>query len=273
MKLSRNSDYWGNRLERIAHNQHTKSTDEILRQLEKEYGRLNKMLEDQIERIYFDMLENGGEISTTKLYEFGRYKNLSNKFKKQLEILGSKEIQLINNQMDIAYQEVLERTADEVGLKSFSMLPKKEILTLAHQPWSGKDFSTRIWTNKDKMLKILRIQLKDTVGLGLSKDKAVANIMAKMGVGFNDADRLVRSEVMNIINTSQRDTYKQRGYTQVEWLTASDERVCKHPISLGGRSFEGCRGADGAIFDIDGVISIAHARCRCTQIPVLEGFE
>ena len=83
-------------------------------------------------------------------------------------------------------------------------------------------------------------------------------------MGFNAADRIVRTELMHVLGVAQIDTYYADGIKRVKWLAEIDGRVCA-----------ACAGLNGKIFDIEEFVSgsrpvIEHPNCRCTLLPVLD---
>ena len=142
----------------------------------------------------------------------------------------------------------------------WSMINERVAEQIIYSNLAGATFSDRIWNNKFKLKELLEKSVVDTVISGKSKDTAVKEIRQRFGVGFNDADRIVRTETQRVINEGQRQTYKDRGYTQVNWLVADDERLCSECMAIGQNSPYG----------IDEVPAIAHPNCRCTIIPVVE---
>jgi SPP1 gp7 family putative phage head morphogenesis protein len=142
---------------------------------------------------------------------------------------------------------------------SWTILNENMAKQIVNADFKGANFSERIWNNKSKLREHIEKGVIDSVISGQSKDKAVREIKRSFGVGFNDADRIVRTETQRVLNDGQRQTYKDRGYSQVEWLVADDERLCNE-----------CMEIDGVIFNIDEVPAVLHPRCRCTFIPVLD---
>jgi SPP1 gp7 family putative phage head morphogenesis protein len=126
--------------------------------------------------------------------------------------------------------------------------------------FKGANFSDRIWTSKVELSRQLEKSIVDTVVAGRSKDQAVKKLQERFGVGFNDADRLIRTETQRVLNEAQRQTYKDRGYDMVEWLVADDERLCDECMAIG----------EGGPYPIDEVPPVAHPNCRCTIIPIIE---
>lgn len=245
--------YWGTRLEDLTHRIEDAHEEKLLKLLKKEYQRAQREIKKQIEELYFDLLENGS-ISTTDLYQYGRFKNLSNNLNKELQQLGSKEYDLIKKELEYAYLEALGTMPKEFGLIDFALPNKKALERIVLTEWAGRNFSDSIWQNKTKMLISLEKNIRDCISLGYSKDKAIQNIMYATGKQFSDVERLVRTELMHILNDANDTVAKEAGWNFKQWLTAKDERVCSTCIAL-----------EDDVFPVDAPV-YTHPRCRCTFI-------
>lgn len=260
--MSKSSEYWGTRLDEVAQRRFDLTQNELDNQFKKMYNSASKRIKKQVEELYYKLLEEG-LLSTTELYSYKRYIELQDSINKELYKLGVEEIKLINPALSYAFEEAFEKTIKEMGKKAISFVLINPIMVeqLVHQNWSGEHFSNRIWTNKDKLRLLLEDGIERCIINGESKDKLVEEIKNAFGKSFNDADRIVRSELMHIINEGQRQSYKANGYKELEILVTLDERICKK-----------CGPKDGKKIPIDSTeIPIFHPRCRCTTMPVIDG--
>lgn len=262
--MSKSSDYWKNRLDEVAQKRFDLTQQELERKLRKLYKGASKRIELKVEQLYYKLLEEG-KLSTTELYSYKRYIDLQEEINKELVNVGAQEVKLMNPSLTQAFEEVFEGTMKAMGSKaiSFSTINPLIVEQLVNTNWSGEHYSSRIWANKDKVARILKDGIEECITSGTSKDKLVEKVKVAFGKGFDDADRIVRSELMHIINEGQRQVYKDEGYDELEYLVALDERTCKK-----------CGPKDGKKIPISSnEIPPIHARCRCTIIPVLKGFE
>lgn len=112
----------------------------------------------------------------------------------------------------------------------------------------------------DETEKKIRQVISDAVIRGKSMNDIAGELTEQIGITFNRAKTIARTEVMYAFNTVAQEEYKHYDVKKVEWLTASDERTC--PI---------CKPLNGKIFDIDKAPDIpAHPNCRCVLLPVIE---
>lgn len=70
---------------------------------------------------------------------------------------------------------------------------------------------------------------------------------------------MVTQYTIDITDVSYLQAYKDIGYTEVEWVTEEDDRVC-----------EICEGRNGKVYPIDKVPAKPHIGCRCYFIPKLK---
>lgn len=260
------SNYWKNRLEQIVETQYNQST-KVTSNLKKAYKQALREIEAEYEELYTRMLEDG-EVSPLTQYKFNRYKNLEKTIVNELQKLGQKEVKILS---EVAIETFVNLTEDISGLFNivYDPLNMYQMAQKAFEmDWKGSNFSGRIWNNKQKLLVRLNKMVTDAIALGKSKDESVKDLMRVFNVGFNDADRLVRTELMNIINQAQKDLYTGNAYTKYTLLPHRDDRTSDR-----------CKDIDesNAYLFSKAIIGInyppLHPRCRTTIIPVIESNE
>lgn len=251
------SNYWTSRL---ADKIYESGSEETIKKLRKEYKKASKEIKAAIEDLYFKLLEEG-QLTTTELYKYGRYDQCMKEINKIIKELGGREQDLIKLELQNAYKEAFNQTTAGLnGSVSWGIQNQLIMEEVINANFKGANFSDRIWTNKTKLTKLIEKEIMNNVASGQSKDIAIKAIINKTGVAFSDADRLVRTETMRVINYGQINSYKQNGYTQLQILIGHDERTC-----------EDCLKKDKETIDINSSdIPPFHPRCRCTAIPVLK---
>ncbi len=94
-------------------------------------------------------------------------------------------------------------------------------------PWSGANFSDRLWKNKTALVDTVRETLTQGMIRGDSiKDMSKA-IADKLGQSYSNAERLVRTETSHIHNTAEIDAYNAAGFEEYEFRASIGERTCK----------------------------------------------
>jgi SPP1 gp7 family putative phage head morphogenesis protein len=198
-----------------------------------------------------------------------RYQELMTRIKVILaELYDSYEIGTTELMWD-TYEESYYRnlhniqTGVEFG-KNFSLLPEDAINEVIRYPWSGEDFSARIWGQNDDTFNRLRIRITQGLIQGQSVQNQSRIISNAMDVSYSNARRLVRTESNYFLNQGSLRAYEEMGVESYEYLATLDSRTSTV-----------CRGLDGKIFKIEdaraGVNYPAmHPNCRSTTIPGLD---
>ena len=170
-----------------------------------------------------------------------------------------------------AYGEQYYRTAFEVAKgtgagTNLARLDDRKIEAVIKRPWAqdGEDFSSRIWTNKDKLVRNLHTELTQNIIRGESPQKAVDSLSKTMEVSRSQAGRLIMTESAAISSAAQKDCLKELGVEKYEILATLD-----------GQTSEICRDMDGKVFDMkDYKVGITappfHPNCRSTTVPYFD---
>lgn len=92
-------------------------------------------------------------------------------------------------------------------------------------PWSGANFSERIWRNTEQ----LKVELKNTLSQGLTRGDSV-DVMARklakrMDVSHSAAKRIIATESANIHGQAQLAAYEKAGIEEYQLLATLDKRT------------------------------------------------
>jgi len=131
------------------------------------------------------------------------------------------------------------------------------------KPWAqdGKNFSDRIWENKDRMLKNLHTELTQCIIRGQHPDEAAAAMSKRLGVGMAQARRLVYTESAAVASSAAKKCFKELDVEKYEIVATLDSHTS-----------EICRSMDGKVFDMGdyetGVTAPPfHVNCRTVTCP------
>lgn len=257
-------EYWKQRQVEVAQRQYELSAEKMTKQLKAIYENMNEVMAREVDAIWFKLLED--DLKRTDIWTYKHYRDLSKRMAVMAAQVGVKEERIFNIELEHALKEIYKDTPTSGA--SFNLIDETLIKQIIATPWSEKHFNQAIWYNKTKMLEILKKGITKSIVLGESKDKTVVKLRdlilsTNKDKGFKgafaDADRLVRTELMHVINQGQKQRYKDNGYTRLEIVVAEDERTC-----------ERCSGLQGKIVSLEEDILPVHPRCRCTYIPVVE---
>ncbi|GIO90748.1 minor capsid protein [Paenibacillus lactis] len=203
-----------------------------------------------------------------------RLEALQLQVRQQIEMLAASQQAGTGKLLGDIYEDTYHRTLFEVNkgghgiLASFARADKEAVEEVISRPWYGKNYSSRIWENRDKLLRELRTGLAQSFIRGDSVDKVSKLLAERMGVSRSNAERLIQTESAHIINEATAEGYRSSGVVQeYEILATLDSRTS--PI---------CQSMDGKVFKLSeketGVnYPPFHVRCRTTVMPYFDDEE
>lgn len=127
-------------------------------------------------------------------------------------------------------------------------------------PWSGANFSDRLWRNKAALLFNLRQDLTQ----GLIKGTGIAplskSLSEQMGQSYKAAERVVRTELNHFHNEADRAAYQAAGIEWYEFMATLDSRTCAVCGALDGKYFKVAEAQTGVNYPP------MHPNDRCTTV-------
>lgn len=162
-----------------------------------------------------------------------------------------------------AYKDFYYRNLFEIGrTRGLDTTPvkvdSKEIERVLRAPWSGKNYSERIWGNQERLSNIICNEITSAMHRGCSVEKISQIVTQKMNVGMSDARRLVRTELNYVQNKAALDSIAESGMKYYRFIATLDKRTSTV-----------CREHDGKIYPVeDGSpgnnMPPLHPHCRST---------
>lgn len=222
--------------------------------------------ENAINGTWMKQLENA-----SARYHISRLEALKLQTQQSIEVLFGNQLDSIDGVMRSVYTSGYYRTAFElqkgVGVGwDFATLDDKTISKVINKPWAadGKNFSDRIWSNKQKLVNELNTTLTQNIILGQDPQKAIDVIARKMNTSKNNAGRLVMTEEAFFSSAGQRDCFTELDVEQFEIVATLDSHTS-----------EICREMDGKHFPMSqwevGVTAPPfHVWCRSTTVPYFD---
>lgn len=236
------------------HEAYTDNEKKTLRFL-KEYKIANKEIEAELFEVYRKMNVENPLISD--FYRFGHLQKLQDKIQKTIQQLGNLEEDYLKGRMKQGLVLGIETVINKIPETE---LNKRAINQMIMRPWQGGNFSDRVWKNKRLLANQLNDKLRNGIIQGKSPFQIANDLSERMQVGRYQAQRLVRTEYMHVLNQGQIEGYKAKGYTKLKWHASKDERTC-----------EICGKHHGNEYEIDEAPHLpAHPGCRCTFVPVID---
>lgn len=163
------------------------------------------------------------------------------------------------------YQELygLQRIT---GYRTIQAVSKNKLETLINTPWTsdGREFSSRIWTRRDKLVLSLRDTLMKDLARGSNLEDAIKSIAKEFETSKANAARLVYTESAAISSQATFDSYKDAGLEYYQILATLDLKTSNI-----------CRDMDDKVFPMkDYKVGITappfHPNCRSTTVPYFD---
>ncbi len=204
-------------------------------------------------------------------FHISRLEALKLQTQESLEVLFGNQLDSIDRAMKHIYLDGYYHTAFELQ-RGFGIgwdiagLDQRKIEKVIRKPWAadGKNFSERIWGNKQKLISEVHKELTQNIMLGQDPQKAIDAIAKKMNTSKNNAGRLVMTEEAYFSSAAQKDCFRDLDVEQYEIVATLDSHTS-----------EICREMDGKVFPMKafepGVTAPPfHVWCRSTTIPYFE---
>lgn len=222
--------------------------------------------ENAINGTWVKQLENA-----SARFHISRLEALKLQTQQSIEVMFGNQLDSIDSTMRNVYKSGYYHTAYEiqkgVGIGwDFSALDDKQISKVINKPWAvdGKNFSERIWGNRQKLVNELNNTLTQNIILGKDPQKAIDEIARKMNISKTNAGRLVMTEEAFFSSAAQKDCFTELDVEQFEIVATLDS----HTSDI-------CRGMDGKHFKmsewkVGETAPPFHVHCRSTTVPYFD---
>ena len=204
-------------------------------------------------------------------YHISKLEALKIQTQQSLEVMFSKQLGTVTGAMGDLFESGYYHTAYELQ-KGFNIgwdiagLDQSQIEKVLAKPWAvdGKNFSERIWGNKQKLISEVHGELTQNIMLGADPQKAIDSLAKKMKTSRYNAGRLVMTEEAYFSSAAQKDCFEELGVEQFEIVATLDS----HTSDI-------CRSLDGKHFPMKdyqpGVTAPPfHVFCRSTTVPYFD---
>lgn len=140
------------------------------------------------------------------------------------------------------------------------VVDRKQVEAVLMTPWSGKNYSQRIWRNMQALGTAIKDTVLTAIHRGSSIQKLSADLSRRMEVGYSNAERLVRTELNFVVNKAAADAIQAAEIEHYRFVAVLDHRTT--PI---------CQSLDGQVFPLEEMqqgenAPPMHVRCRSTII-------
>lgn len=165
---------------------------------------------------------------------------------------------------DTYYQTVYSISQQAAVRTSFARMDTTTVEKLLARPWLGSDFSSRIWADKDKLLRELETALSRSFVRGDPLQRTTKQFAQRMGVSESRAATLIHTESAHAAAEATAKGYKETGVSEYQFDASLDLKTCAVCGALDGKTFPVSARETGISYPP------IHPRCRCTTVPVTE---
>lgn len=204
-------------------------------------------------------------------YHISKLEALKIQTHQSLEVMFSKQMGTVTGAMGDIFESGYYHTAYELQ-KGFNIgwdiagLDQSQIEKVLSKPWAvdGKNFSERIWTNKEKLISELHGELTQNIMLGADPQKAIDSLAKKMNTSKQNAGRLIMTEEAYFSSAAQRDCFNELDVEQYEIVATLDSHTSDICRSLDGKHFP--------MKDFQAGVTAPpfHVYCRSTTVPYFD---
>ena len=240
--------------------------------LGREYRKWRKSIEEYVKEIN-ETGDKGLERELNTLAMRSRITRLDKLYAEvlmALDALGRKADKAMTAYLTDVYQDGYYHSLFEIGKKrglegSVSRISKEDAEKVVRTPWSGENYSKRLWNNTEKLGKTIQQVVSSGVHRGLSVQKLSKMVEERMGVGHRQAVRLIRTEMNFSLNRSILDGVKASGMKYYRFVATLDRRTSAQ-----------CRSHDGHVYKVEDYspgtnAPPLHPHCRSTIVGSLKG--
>lgn len=208
----------------------------------------------------------GGEWSYANQSALTRSRGLFEQIGEQIKALGQKEQITFRQGLSNIYTDQFLRQVYDLGQSitvkaNFNRLNPALIQKTLDYPWSGAMFSDRLWQDKERLGRNLRVGLTQSMILGEGIPQITDRINKGIDTARYNAERVARTETKRAIYCAHDDVYKDTGVEEIRYRCANggDSRTCQY-----------CRADNDKVFKRGEEPTLPrHPNCRCVYIPVV----
>ena len=141
------------------------------------------------------------------------------------------------------------------------MIRQKDIEDIINLPWSGKNYSNRLWANRTKLKDKVQEQIVQATIQGKDLRQCIKDVSETMEATREVTKRLINTEHAYACSQGDLKMYEEFGIDRYEYVATLDSKTSNI-----------CRGLDGKVYKRSEAISgvnfpPTHPHCRSTTVP------
>lgn len=222
--------------------------------------------ENAVNQAWMKQLEN----ASAKVH-IQRLEAMKLQIQQHAELLYTKYHYGVTDYLNKSYADRFYRTAYEIqkgtGIGSnLAVLDTRKIDKVLTTPWAtdGKNFSDRIWTNKEKLVNELHRELTQSIVRGDDPQKTINNLARNLNTSKVNAGRLVMTETAAISSAAQKDCFAELDVEQFEVVATLDSHTSEICQDMDGKHFPMSQ------WEVGVTAPPFHVWCRSTTVPYFE---
>ena len=170
-------------------------------------------------------------------FHISRLEALKIQTQQSIEAMFTKQLGIVSATMQNVYESGYFHTAYELQ-KGFGVgwdiagLNQSAIEKVISKPWTvdGKNFSERIWGNKQRLISEIHSDLTQNIMLGADPQKAINSIAKKMNISKTNAGKLVMTEEAYFSSAAQKDCFEELDVEEYEIVDNAEDLSVRPPI-------------------------------------------
>ena len=245
-----------------------KKYDKVVNKVAKLHKISKQAILDKIARIILEYNVIDGVISINTAIKAKLRKQLNEFIKEVFKTEYKGENAIINDTLyDVAKDKYYSNCyLYSIGV-NYTLKPVKEniLKKIISKKIKGKNYSDRIWSNKNKVAKQIRVEVDKFLNGKTDINSINAIISKKFDVNWNNSNRLVRTEIAKVQTQANEYWSKEHGIKKQLFSATLDSKTSKI-----------CQSLDGKVFnydDSDKPIPPLHPNCRSCLIDMVEGWK
>ena len=167
------------------------------------------------------------------------------------------------NALTSVYRDTFIEVTEDLGINA--IVSRDKIKAVLDRPWSGANFSERLWSNTDKLAQTVKQEIVNGMIQGINLQTMTKRVSERFETAKkNDVERLLRTEVNYSLNQATLASYIEAGIEKYEFIAVLDSRTSQICSELHGEIFEIKNVAVGLNYPP------MHPRCRSTTKPIID---
>ena len=195
----------------------------------KQYIKLIEQTSDERLLLELNTLAMKSRINRLEELFYQISKEINNTF----DIQNNRVEKLLEESVKDSYYKSIYETQKHVGVGvSFTKLDREALKDIITYPWSGKNFSQRIWKNRYLLSEVIKEEITQMVIRGESLKNIANRVSQRMDSSYENAIRLVQTEHGHFMGEADKRAYESQNVDKYQFLATLQDNTCKRCRSI-----------------------------------------